>query len=483
VRARVGAMIARQRRLRLLKPAWGLVLTLAVSLIWTALSANARASTISGGTTSAAAGVLLLSPGNLQPQLPLGSTTTVAATPLGTVPGGSTVTFRVTGTNPYGPVTKQLTAVLPGLGVKSTKSATFAYSDTGGAGDDTVSATLTVGKQTTTVRTTIDWVPPQPCTDIGLPSLFRPLHCTAASHLLATAYDTGGCLAAFTAIGKLADAIRAASGAGDVVLAAGGSTSIAHLAEDLVELEKHGATTRGLIKAVSDAHSVKDLIQNIWVLVNSATGHGASGATVSAIAAALADLAGFGPCIALVQNTSAPAAPASTDRLLYASATSFRVGGWSYSSDAKTFDPSFAAIIAALGKPTSCRLGWPGLTGSDPNSSTAEWTGIGLRAEFTTYGGFPDVQHDNGCNSPPYVQIDNARVTGAGWHTAAGLRIHDSLARLRQLYPNAQLHPDGWWLQSAHAPYGGGYDYGQLRATVQAGTVTALTVQIDGEGD
>ena len=177
------------------------------------------------------------------------------------------------------------------------------------------------------------------------------------------------------------------------------------------------------------------------------------------------------------------AAAARSAREVMIGRADFTIGAWHYRASARSFAPSFGAMIAALGRPSRCRLGWPHVKDSASLSSTATWVSLGIRAEFTTLGGFPDGR-DNGCNSPGFVLIDNALLTGAGWHTRRGLRVGDWLTRLRRLYPRAREHADGWWLQAGRSVVSPPQvNYGQLRALVKRRTVRALVIQIDGEGD
>jgi hypothetical protein len=262
-----------------------------------------RAATVSASVTSYAATALTLSPApSLQALLPQGSTGTIVATPIGKVPADARVTFSVRGANSAGG-TAQLDAKLPAY--TNTRSATFAYTDIAGTGTDTVTATLATGTQTlATGTTTVEWVPPATCTDTGLPSLFRPQSCNAAKNLLATVLDTGGCLLAFEGAGRLKTAVQGALKTGHVPEAIGSNTPIGELAADLVGLTKHRVTTKDFASTVYHASEVKDVITGVADLVQAAKEHGAPDKELGEIALATTRIAGFGPCIDLVQNTT-----------------------------------------------------------------------------------------------------------------------------------------------------------------------------------
>ena len=264
------------------------------------------------------AGPLILNPAiNLQPQLPEGTTATIEASPYPftalprTTPSKTPpyVVFRVAGINGSQftrPVDVTLTAGPPGSGFG--EGAAFPYTDKSGVGTDTVTATLHAGSLTETASTTITWAPPPPC-PVGLPSLFRSLGCSAAGRLVATVYNTGACLAAFVAAGKLAKALAAAGTYAGALQAAGGSTSIAHLAVDLRALESSGVTGVGLVKAAADGYSIEKFIKSIWGLVRIALGNHGTGSTISQIARALEKLTGFSACIDLIRTRAGPQSP------------------------------------------------------------------------------------------------------------------------------------------------------------------------------
>jgi hypothetical protein len=144
--------------------------------------------------------------------------------------------------------------------------------------------------------------------------------------------------------------------------------------------------------------------------------------------------------------------------------------------------PTFAAAVAAFGRETTCRR-LEALSGF----AAAEWRRLGLRLVFGSYG----AGGARPCRARRAVFLDNVRARGTQWRTGLGLRIGDSVAKLRRLYPHARLrtYPGGippvrgWWLvvRTSRVP-----DYHQvpaLLATTRAGRVTALVVNVHAEGD
>jgi hypothetical protein len=74
------------------------------------------------------------------------------------------------------------------------------------------------------------------------------------------------------------------------------------------------------------------------------------------------------------------------------------------------------------------------------------------------------------------------------WRTSRGLRIGDSVTRLRRLYPRAGFHRRplywaGWWLVVRTSVYGETHEYPGLRARVRNGRVTAFVVEYAAGGD
>ena len=103
---------------------------------------------------------------------------------------------------------------------------------------------------------------------------------------------------------------------------------------------------------------------------------------------------------------------------------------------------------------TSCRVAWPGLA---------------LTVDFALIGTDPR----DPCAAGAAV-VATAASRGA-WRTAVGLRVGDTVARVRFLYPHARRHGSGYWLVPRRAcAEVGGFAYPGLLARTQHGRVTAL---------
>jgi hypothetical protein len=102
------------------------------------------------------------------------------------------------------------------------------------------------------------------------------------------------------------------------------------------------------------------------------------------------------------------------------------------------------------------------------------WRAAGLTVTFFTFEGKP-------CTAGMALIVT---VTGrAAWRTAVGLRVGDSAARLRALYPKARLRTgfpgdSGYWLVTRQvcAEVGGGA-YPGLLARMRDGRVAALVAR------
>ena len=92
-----------------------------------------------------------------------------------------------------------------------------------------------------------------------------------------------------------------------------------------------------------------------------------------------------------------------------------------------------AQAIAAYGPPSALRR--------RGTTCTGRWPAASLSLGFLSFDANP-------CSSGILV---HAVATGHRWRTNRGLRVGDSRARLRALYPAATAHRDGWWLVTRHA--------------------------------
>jgi hypothetical protein len=108
-------------------------------------------------------------------------------------------------------------------------------------------------------------------------------------------------------------------------------------------------------------------------------------------------------------------------------------------------------------------------------SCVQSWKGAKLTVEFFTFEGKPCVDG---------VALIVTVRDGAVWRTAVGLRVGDTAARVRALYPRARLRTggpgdSGYWLvtRKVCAEVGGG-QYPGLLARMKAGRVSALVARI-----
>jgi hypothetical protein len=141
-------------------------------------------------------------------------------------------------------------------------------------------------------------------------------------------------------------------------------------------------------------------------------------------------LAGVGVLCALLLATPAAGQPSSS--VIRADRASQQLGSFRVRSD-----PTMRGVTRVFGRPRSCRL-------TSSISSTATWNRFALRVAFATLGGIPPGR--TACTYRE-MRINWIRATGARWRTGLGLRVGDSVAELRRLYPRArfQRRPIGSW--------------------------------------
>jgi hypothetical protein len=162
-----------------------------------------------------------------------------------------------------------------------------------------------------------------------------------------------------------------------------------------------------------------------------------------------------------------------------AGAVSYRIGGSNTAGVYQIGDwrpnlhPRLADAIAVFGEPTS-------KTGTG-ESCLVRWTPIGLVGRFATFAAA------QAC-TPSAGLADTIWIGGAGssvWYTGAccgGLKIGDSLGRLKQLYTNTTLHGPVYWLSSKFFPAFHAR-LSVLAATVIGGHVRTLRATIGAQGD
>jgi len=101
---------------------------------------------------------------------------------------------------------------------------------------------------------------------------------------------------------------------------------------------------------------------------------------------------------------------------------------------------AYQRAIAAFGRPSS-----RGTDAPESNVCTVRWQTPGLDVGFAWSGG--------PCRPKNLARATWAgmRLFGSRWKTSAGLRIGDSVARIRRIYPSARFvnrppTPGEWWL-------------------------------------
>ena len=186
----------------------------------------------------------------------------------------------------------------------------------------------------------------------------------------------------------------------------------------------------------------------------------------------LAALPPFASAAAVRQATFESAKRSSTGPsfVIRASSTLMRLGHYSIDGH-----PTYAGAAATLGHSDSCRL--------------VKNRFVGLR----TYGSLPPAK--TGCTAPNLIRVHTVKATDRRWRTSRGLRVGDSVSRLRRLYPSAKAahelagwYSPGYWLVTRHV---GGYEgIGGLHPTAPVlvaetvdGRVTGFVFVVDAEGD
>lgn len=137
--------------------------------------------------------------------------------------------------------------------------------------------------------------------------------------------------------------------------------------------------------------------------------------------------------------------------------------------------PTIQRVSAAFGAPASRRL-------ESRELCVVDWTApLGLRGNFVNLGARRPGQTT--C-SPTVGKLQSAEVRGRALQTQNGLRVGDTLARLRRLHPAARRHGSQWWLATAPNPFGRpGARMSIVRANVKDGRVSALVLWIGAAGE
>jgi len=139
----------------------------------------------------------------------------------------------------------------------------------------------------------------------------------------------------------------------------------------------------------------------------------------------------------------------------------YRIGDYAVKADG-----TLAGAIRAFGRPSASRR-----SGAYCHAS---WRALGVRAEFY------NLADANPC-LPAKGYFSVASMTGRGWLTASGLRIGDSVADARRLYPHAERHGSSLWLVARFTQATG--RYAGLAARLAGGRVAALVVTYEAGGE
>jgi len=146
------------------------------------------------------------------------------------------------------------------------------------------------------------------------------------------------------------------------------------------------------------------------------------------------------------------------------------LGSWHVSTHS-----TFPAAVRALGAATTVHA----KTSGNSCTGTGIWSPLGLRIVFTSFGGDPYCQG---------ARAQTGTISGAAgrrhWQTARGLRVGDSLAKLKQLYPRGIKGPGGWAIvYSLHSVIAEGSRLDIVTASIKANRVASFKLWIGGAGD
>ncbi len=177
----------------------------------------------------------------------------------------------------------------------------------------------------------------------------------------------------------------------------------------------------------------------------------------------------IGACAALLLGAGASAAAAATS-IRWKDGKLTQIGDLSLSST-----PTIGRAREAFGAPTSKRL-------ESEVQCVVDWTPIALRAYFVNLGG---QQPGQTTCSPSVGKLQSAEIRGRAFQTQNGLRVGDTLARLRKLHPTARRRGASWWLATAPDVFSDrpGARISIVRANVKDGRVSAFVLWIGAAGE
>jgi len=177
------------------------------------------------------------------------------------------------------------------------------------------------------------------------------------------------------------------------------------------------------------------------------------------------------PAAAFIVTAAALAAvtgPASAARVIKANPV--RSWGVSYLGDWHVAaHPGYPTAVHALGAPSS-------VENPDIPGCAATWAGLGLRIQFESFGIASSC--DDGRAQAAVVKGPNGRLS---WRTQRGLRVGDSLRKLRRLYPNARRKPSARVIVYQENPILG--DGSIVSAVIRHHKVASFRLWLGGAGD
>jgi hypothetical protein len=94
-----------------------------------------------------------------------------------------------------------------------------------------------------------------------------------------------------------------------------------------------------------------------------------------------------------------------------------------------------AAIRAPMFRRCHQRLWQAVLQGDRSKHVVATWVGRGIRIDSRTNRAHPAAK--TGCSSPTLIHVSEIRLTERRWVTSLGLRVGDTISKLRRLYPRS----------------------------------------------
>jgi hypothetical protein len=169
----------------------------------------------------------------------------------------------------------------------------------------------------------------------------------------------------------------------------------------------------------------------------------------------------------LVVSTAVAAAPRHTIRWANGKVTS--IGALKTSGS-----PTLTRAIRAFGTPSRTRL-------SGREVCVVDWNALRLRANFVNLGATPAGRTT--CTAG-VGKLQTATIRGTSFRTQRGLKVGDSIARLRELHPGARLRERSWWLASAPNRFGdAGERIAIVRANTRAGKVVNFVLWIGAAGE